>query len=201
MVISIQWQDVSGFKRFDNQIKSLGEDGVKIMQRSLSRAGDQAKTKIIRVLARQTGLPVKVMKRAVKVKRPTFKDLTYVMTTSGGDVSMKYFKPRETQKGVSAAPFGKRQTFPSTFMKAGWFPDRVDMTYRRTNILTKKETGGWNGHVFERDGSSKTPIYRVNTGVFIPLEMLKGETRATFIHTVTEVLPRRVEHELGRLLR
>ena len=182
----IRWQDVSGLRRFDNGIKALGKDGRKVMQRALARSGDMARTQVYRALTAQTGLKRKVIVRAVKIKRPSWTDLTYEMKASGGDIALKYFDPRETRAGVSAKPFGKRKVFPSTFMKGGSFPNRKGMVF--------------NGHVVKRAGTGRFPIEIQKSGVIIPNEMVSGATADTFQRVVRENLPRRVEHELGRLL-
>ena len=182
----IRWQDVSGLVRFDNGIKSLGKDGRKVMQRALARSGDMARTQVYRALAAQTGLKRKVIVRSIRVKRPSFVDLTYEMKASGGDIALKYFSPRETRGGVSAAPFGKRQIFPSTFLKGGRFPNRKGMVF--------------NGHVVKRTGTGRFPIEVQKSGVIIPNEMVTGETAAAFQRVVAHNLPLRVEHELGRML-
>lgn len=183
----IRWQDVAGLRRFDNGIKALGDNGRKVMQRALARSGDMARTQVIRSLTRQTGLKRQVIVRAVRIKRPSYIDLSYAMKAAGGDISLKYFDPRETRKGVSAKPFGKRQLFPSTFMKGGRFPSRTGTVF--------------NGHVVKRVGSDRFPIEVQKSGVIIPEQMVAGETAAAFQRVVRENLPRRVEHELGRLLR
>ncbi len=182
----IRWQDIEGLMRFDNGIKALGKDGRKVMQRALARSGDMARTQVVRALTKQTGLKRGVIVNAVKVNRPSWTDLVYELRASGGDIALKYFDPRETRAGVSARPFGKRQVFPSTFMRGGRFPDRKGMVF--------------NGHVVKRKGADRFPIEVQKSGVVIPNEMVTGETAATFQRVVRENLPRRVEHELGRLL-
>ena len=182
----IRWQDIDGLRRFENGIKVLGKDGRKVMQRALARSGDMARTRVYRALTAQTGLKRKVIVRAIKVKRPSWTDLAYEMRASGADIALKYFDPRETRAGVSARPFGKRMVFPSTFMKGGRFPDRKGMVF--------------NGHVVKRVGGGRFPIEIQKSGVVIPNEMVTGATADAFQRTVRENLPRRVEHELGRLL-
>jgi hypothetical protein len=186
-VLTIRWSDVGDLKRFDNGIKALGKDAPKVMQRALTRSGDMAKTRVIRALTKQTGLKRKVIVRAIKVKRPSFVDLTYEMRASGGDIALKYFSPRETRAGVSATPFGKRKVFPATFMKGGRFPNRSGVVFH--------------GHVVKRAGSGRFPIEIQKSGVIIPNEMVTGATADEFLSVVRLNLPRRVEHELGRLLR
>jgi hypothetical protein len=184
--LAIRWQDVAGLNRFDNGIKALGKDGRKVMQRALARSGDMARTQVYRALTKQTGLKRKVIVKAIKVKRPGWDDLAYEMKASGGDISLKYFDPRETRAGVSARPFGKRQIFPSTFMKGGRFPNRSGVLF--------------GGHVMKRTGSGKLPIELQKSGVIIPNEMVSGATADAFQTVVRQSLPRRIKHELGRLL-
>lgn len=178
-------------KRYANQIGALGIDAPKALQRALSHTGNKAKTQVIRALTKQTGLSRKVIVHAVKVKRPSYTDLTYVMTTRGGDISLKYFKARETAKGVSAAPWNSRRIFRSTFMRAGWWPHRV----------TKP---GWNGQVFRRTGgktsTGQDEFEKVKSGLFIPDEMVKGATEQAWRDVAERDLEARVGHELGRLL-
>jgi hypothetical protein len=184
--LQIRWQDIDGLHRFDNGIKALGKDGRKVMQRALARSGDMARTQVYRALTKQTGLKRKVIVRALKIRRPSYADLSYEIRSQGGDIALKYFDPRETLAGVSAAPFGQRRVFPSTFMRGGRFPNRSGLVFK--------------GHVVKRVGSDRFPIAVQKSGVIIPNEMLSGATAEAFLSTVRTKLPQRVEHELGRLL-
>lgn len=187
MTLKITWQDVESLRRFDDALKTLGSKEMrKVANRAVNRAGDTARTQVRRQLAKQTGLKYKVIKRALKIKRSSWSTLEYRITARGGDIALKYFGARETSKGVSAAPFGKRKVFPGTFIKAGWWPHRVVKP-------------GWNGHVFKRVGSSKLPIEKQESGVVIPTEMVNGASRDVFRSTVERVLPQRIEHEINRL--
>lgn len=184
IVISIQGD---GFRRFDNQIKALGKDGPKVLQRAVARAGDMTRTQVYRSLTQQTGLPRKTIVKAIKVTRPSWTNLSYTMTATGGDISLKYFSARETRKGVSARPWNKRQVFPGTFIKGGRFPSRTGVV------------GG--GHAFRRTSASRFPIEIVKSGLYIPTEMVSGATKAAFETVGMKGLQQRVEHEIGRLLR
>lgn len=187
MHLVLRWQNVEGVRRFDNGIKALGDKrGRQVMQRALARSGDMARTQVTRALTEQTGLKRKVIVKAIKTKRPSYDDLSYVMTTRGGNISLKYFSPRETRKGVTASPFGQRQLFAGAFLKGGRFPNRVQLNM--------------GGHVFRRTGSGRTPIELLDSGVIIPVEMIQGQTAAAFTTTAARELPKRVEHELSRVL-
>lgn len=187
MALSLTWQNVESLRRFDNALKALGSKQMaQAENRAINRTGDMARTQVRQKLARQTGLKRPVIVKAVRISRSNPSILTYKMTSHGGDIALKYFGARETRKGVSAAPFGKRRVFTTTFMRAGWWPNRVAKP-------------SWNGHVFMRAGASKFPIEKQKSGVVIPNEMVKGATADAFNSTVARVLPQRIAHEIARL--
>lgn len=97
-----------------------------------------------------------------------------------------HFSPRETRAGVSAAPWNKRGIWAHSFIKGGKFPNRVPLKM--------------NGQVFWRLGKSRSPIAKVKSGLYIPREMVTGQSEATFNAVVQRDLPPRLEHELRRVL-
>lgn len=173
--------------RFSNQLGALGKKAPLAMQRALARTGDGARKQVVRALAQQTGLPQKrVIHRAVRIKRPHFGDLSYTMTTRGGDIRLKYFRARETRKGVAASPWGERKVFAGTFTRAGW-------VWKKRIIKSN-----WNGQVFRRSGEEQFEVVR--SGVIIPAEMVKGATVQAWHAAVDRNLEQRLRHEIGRLL-
>lgn len=179
--------DVSSFKRLANMIQAASANAGPAMNRAVNRAGDMAKTAMIRTLAPQTGLRPKVIRKALRSKRASsLAGGSYVIESRGGDVRLKYFSARETRKGVSAAPWSQRQIFAGTFIKGGRFPNRVTL--------------GMGGHVFKRTGAARKPIIAARSGVFIPEEMISGSSAAAFYATADRVLPERLAHELLRIL-
>lgn len=199
-LLTLHWGDVSGMNRLDNAMGRLNSGEKHLaLQRGINHTGDKALTQVTRELARQTGLQYRVVKKALKVTKAgggyisggqavvsTGASLTYTIRSQGGDISLKYFKARETRKGVTAAPFGKRKLFPGTFMKGGRFPNRVPAS-------------GLNGHVYRRVGKGRGPLEFLNSGVIIPAEMLKGASAKAFNDVVQRDLPPRVMHEIDRL--
>lgn len=185
MSLTMRWADTADLVRYDNALKSLGDKRMRqVANRVVNRAGNQTKTQVTRALTKQTGLKRRTIVKAIRVKRSGWSDPSYRMTTTGGDIALKYFNARETRRGVSARTFGQRKVFASTFIKGGRFPDRVDI--------------GMGGHAFERTGSSRFPISKVKSGVIIPAEMVKGETATAFNTTASRVLMTRMSHELSR---
>lgn len=186
-----------GLERFANAIAALGNNAPLALGRALSHTGMKARTQVVRALTKQTGLPRKTIVRAVKVQKPKYGNpkigrtdavLSFTLEAKGGDVSLKYFKPRETRQGVSAAPWGKRRLFPSTFMKGGKFPARVALPRL-------------NGHVFKRTAEKRVPIEKQTSGLYIPEELLEDATARAFEDVAQRDLAARVGHELGILLR
>ncbi|MBB4005817.1 phage tail protein [Allorhizobium taibaishanense] len=201
--LTLHWGDVSGLKRLENAMMRLdGPQKRIVLQRAVNHTGDKALTQVTRTLAKQTGLPYRTIKKALKVGKATgtgisretgeivsFTDASfnYTITARGGDIALKYFKARETKAGVTAAPFGKRTLFAGTFMKGGRFPGRVNAS-------------SLHGHVFRRAGKGRNPIELQNSGVIIPAEMVTGASAKVFTETVDTDLPTRVMHEIRYLI-
>lgn len=206
MSIRIRWEDVHDLKRLDNAMGRLSAHQKHlVLQRAVNHTGGKAKTQVIRALSKQTGLKRGVIVSAIRVGKARgasagngdlFKEgqgsLVYEMSAKGGDISLKYFSPRETRKGVTAAPFGKRTLIAKSFIKGGRFPAR------QFNVPTKGQSK-LNGHVYLRAGSARIPIVFQDSGVIIPAEMIKGATADAFRSTVEAELPKRAMHELSRL--
>lgn len=178
--------DVKGLTQFNNMIGALGDEAPKVVSHAINRTGDMARTRVVRELAKQTSLPQKTIKKAVKVKRSSWRSLEYELSSSGGDISLKYFKARETRLGVSAHILGKRKIFKGSFIRGGSFKiGRVDLNM--------------SGHVFQRIGNGNK-IEKLKSGVFIPIEMVQGRAAKAFSDVVADVLPRRLDHEINRVL-
>lgn len=166
----------------------------KVAARALNRTGAKATTQVVRALTVQTGLSRKTIKRAVKSYRASERSLAFALKTRGGNIRLRYFKSRETRPGVSAAPLGKRIVVPHTFMKAGRFPNRVRFDSRGRGK-------GMDGNVFVRKGKSRLPIEGGRSGVYIPIEMLQGQTLAAFDKLIASDLPVQVERAISDTLR
>lgn len=98
---------------------------------------------------------------------------------------MRYFKPRETRKGATAAPWNRRTLYAGSFMKAGWWPKRVVKP-------------NWNKQVFIRTGRGTSQFRKVKSGLFIPVELVRGEAAAAWNEAASRLQPR-VAHEIRRI--
>lgn len=167
-MISIQVTG-KGLVRFSEAVRTLGERRAQAAYaRAINKAGRDASKAVAPALTAQTGLPKrtapKVLRRNVLRAAPA--RLAYQITAKGGEVRLKFFKPRETRKGVTAAPWNSRQLFQSAFMRAGWWPSRV----RKPN---------WNRQVFRRTPSGA--FENVKSGMFIPQELMEGQAASAWL--------------------
>jgi hypothetical protein len=184
--ISTRWADAH-LKQYRARLEELNHRFPKVLPRIVNQVGNRAKTQVIRNLTKQTGLPRKTIVKAVGVNPANTRSLSYEMKTRGGNIRLKYLNPRETRAGVTAAPWGKRQLYPGTFMKGGAFPNR-------------KTVARFDGHVYRRLNTSGTRITQVRSGMFIPTEMTSGATAAAFERIANPLLVERVEKALTKLL-
>lgn len=179
--------DDSAIKRIQIALEAAAKRAPDAARRAINWTGDRAKTRVAPALTTQTGLKRGTINRFMHVTRASYGSLMYRIVGRGGDVGLKYFGARETRKGVSAAPWGKRRVYGGSFIKGGQFPNRVAL-------------GKLHGHVFARTGEGRLPIAKQKSGLFIPEEMVKGASAEAFEVAVATLLPARVEHEVAAIL-
>lgn len=173
--------------RLQNMIAAAGKQAPGAINRALNRAGDMARTAMVRELVPQTGLKYGVIRRALRVDRATrVSGSVYVIRSKGGNIRLKFFKATETRKGATAAPRGSRRLFAGSFIKGGRFPNRVALKM--------------GGNVFRRAGKARKSLVLVRSGVFIPEDMVSRASANAFFTISQTVLPRRLAHELLRIL-
>lgn len=213
-MLELKWQNTADLNRLANAMGRLnGGQRHLALQRAVNHTGTIAKNVVKQALVKQTGLSPRAIEKALKVSRASgaFLDkstgeaiaiqggnIVYAITTSGGDISLKYFRKRETTKGVVATVFGKQKLYPGSFIKGGRFPNRKSAkslgghVYERTGSIIKATRG-------KSEGKKVSQIRLLDSGVVIPAEMLKGAAAAAFQRTVNERLPNRVMHEINHL--
>lgn len=189
--VVITWDDVRGFKRFEKQIQQLQDQYPKALPRLMNQVGRRARTKVVRHLVKETGLQRDVIVRAVKESAASSGKMTgslsYDLRTKGGNIRLKYLKPRETEEGVVAFPFNKQTLYLRTFMMGGRFPDR-------------KTVEEFDGHVMFRNRSKGRHYTFARSGVFIPKVMVEGMARDAFEAEARTELPARLEALIRKLL-
>lgn len=172
-----QWQDL------EKRVASAGKNGQKALRRALTHTGKKAKTAMARALVGQTGLKYKTTNKSLV---PMPGNDAYTLKIEGGNIRLKFFKARETRKGVSAAPWNSRRTYAGTFMKGGRFPNRKALNM--------------GGQVFKRAGGGRTPLKVVKSGLYLPTEAVTGASASAFYSSAHELAGRLI-HELGYILK
>lgn len=191
----------SGLSLMEEAARILGSQGKArvAFSRAINRTGQTVGNEAGRALADQTGLPKRTGMKAVrrKVSRSTPASLSYVINGQGGNVSLKYFKPRETRKGVSAAPWNSRRLYPSTFMKAGWWPKRVVKPNWNGQVFKRSNSDGYSYDGLRSNGAKRsgTKFSKEKSGMFIPTEMVQGATAEAWRRGARRLQPR-IEHEI-----
>jgi len=188
-----------GSKELTNMLGAAGVKAPQAIRRAINHTGDKAKTAMARAMAKQTGMKVSVMKRALKPLRasdggatsfvPGKGSLEYVLRCKGGDISLKYFKPVERAGGVYARPWGSQRFSPDAFTKSGPRGKRVASPKLHGHVFANVAGGAWRGK-----------IQIIRSGVFLANEMVKGDSAATFHRVVESDLLPRLRHELLRVL-
>lgn len=207
--IRIRWAD-QNLKRFGKQIAELNTKFPVVLPRIINQVGDRAKTQVIRNLTKQTGLQRAVIVKAVgdpvKARQGS---LSYRITTRGGNIRLKYLSPKETRPGVVAKPWGRRTLYPKTFMRGGRWPNRVETAKLGGHVWRNTGWGELNTRAsysfamgkFQQTGKQfGKRITQVRSGMFIPIEMTTGATKAAFERIAGPLLQERVEAALRKLL-
>lgn len=166
--------DTSHFVKLADAFRAAGKSAPAAMARGINATGLKARTEMRRALVAQTGLKYGVFVRALKSKAATPGNLRFEIKSRGGNVRLKFFRPRETRAGVVAVPWNRTTLFPGAFMKGGHFPKRVKLNM--------------GGEVFQRKESGRLPIEGGRSGLEIPEEMVRGLSRAAFEKVTTRDL-------------
>ena len=168
--------DTRGFQRLVSVMERAGRNIKPALRRAINHTGDKARTQISRALVKQTGIKYGKVRQALRTVPASAATLVYRIIARGGYSSLKEFGPRQTMRGVSAAPWGKRHLFPHAFIAPSL-----------------------GGHVFVRKGKGRFPIHKL-FGPAIPAEMVKEQSKAAFELTVASELPARLAVEIDAIL-
>lgn len=172
LAINVRWDGLGTIRSLLMRAAKVAPEAT---SRALNRTIDRARTDVTRALVSQTGLKYGRVRKATSVLRSSATSLSAELRARDGYTSLKDFAPRKTKRGVSAAPWGRRQVFDGSFI--------VKL---------------YGGHVYKREGRGRFPIQKLY-GPAIPNEMVMGQSRQAFYRVVETELPKRLDHELGRL--
>lgn len=174
-------------KRFVNQIGAVGStQGHKALARAVNRVTNTIHGRVLRAIRKQSDIPTAIIRRHVKKRLANTSAgsaIEGVIWATGKPLSLKYFRARQFSFGVKAKWGGSWHSYPSAFMGP------------RPGVVSKK----LGGHVFIRTSAARFPLEML-FGPSVPEELVRGESARIFRETVEDMLPRRVAHELSRML-
>ncbi len=155
----------------------------------LNRMLTKTRSAVVPALTRQTGLSRKIIDKAVRPYRASPQNPRVMLITRGGEISLRYFGAHEVPGGVAATVRGKADFVEGGFRRSGPRGRRVMVAKLNRQVYVNTDGKRWRGHI------------RVEkSGVFIPYDMVSGQTAATFNRLVVTDLPTEVERELAKLL-
>lgn len=173
-------------KRYGNQLGGLSDKQMnRLLLRTLNAEGDKMRNQVRRALVKQTGLKRAVIVRAVRRRGASPGDLSYTLTTRGGNIRLKFFGAKEFRYGVRAKPRNVSTTYKGAFIKGGQFPNRKGLKF--------------GGEVKERVGKGRLPLRTVRSNVYIPEEMVTGDSAKAFYSTSSS-LARQLDRQLRSIL-
>lgn len=174
--------DLTGLHKFAAHLQAAKAKMPGALAEVVMQVGPEATSQMKRVLPAQTGLKFKTINAALK---GSGRGAIYTIRSHGGDIRLRFFGARETAKGVTAAPWNARRLYPATFIRSGWWPKRGKPVSH--------------GNVMRRTGKSKYPIEQIKSGLYIPEEMVKGNSAVVFYGTVEARLAPAIEAILFKL--
>lgn len=160
-----------GLKRFADAVEELGSANArKAYVRALNHTGDKAKTRVVRALSKQVGLPVRRLENlgrivATKAEHSSTRgEPEYVIRSTGRYIPLGEFGPKQFRFGVRTKAWGRHE---HAFIFAG-------------HRFSGQRMPG--GHVFRNSGKFNSESGRDNLplplwGPAIPKEMVKDESK------------------------
>ncbi|MBB4287679.1 hypothetical protein [Roseospira goensis] len=171
--------DGDGLTVFGHALAALGDEAKArtALRRTVNKTTAMAYTRVKRALAKQVGAPQAKIIKYGDVRRIPAQgaSLSSRIVASGGYMPLKHFGARRTRRGISAAPWGKRRVFRSTF-----FVQKLG------------------GQVFKRLPGQRDAIDKL-WGPAIPRELIQGETAAAFELAAQMVFPKELNRQIEGL--
>ena len=188
IVVSFRDQALS---RYAARLEALaGGEGRGALAQALNEGGRAVRQATVAAETAQTGLPGDTLERAQRELPADSGSLSYTIWSEGGNVRLKYFGAKEGGGGVTAHPWNRSTYYDRAFITSGP-PGR------------RAPSPKLGGHVYRSVGGSRRwggPISVVRSGLFIPVEMTKGQTAAAFDTGAASVLATTVVARLGAML-
>lgn len=166
--------DASDLQRWTDACHEAPARGFNAMRMAINDTGNFARTRVVRTLAIQMGLPQGTVRQGLTTV-PAVRNLIYELGSTGGYMSLKSFDARQVRAGVSARPWGRRKIFRGTFM-----------------------VPRFGGQVFRRTTRARFPIVKL-WGPAMPVELVRDKVPEEFERAAEQRLAPRLRHHLDRL--
>lgn len=183
--ITAQTTGMEGMKALEVFGKRLPNAQANVLNRMLTKT----RSALVPVLTRQTGLSRRIIDKAVRPYRASPQNPHVMLITRGGEISYRYFGAHEVAGGVEATVKGDRVFVPGGFRRSGPRGRRQMVAKLNGQVYVNIDGKRWRGQIMKE-----------KSGVFIPYEMVSGQTAATFNRMVETDLIVEVERELAKLL-
>ncbi|MGU3417648.1 hypothetical protein [Methylobacterium sp. D54C] len=178
-----------GLKQGMEPLTAFGKRLPNAQANVLNRMLTKTRSAVVPVLTQQTGLSRKIIDKAVRPYRASPQNPRVMLITRGGEISLRYFGAHEVPGGVAATVRGKADFVEGGFRRSGPRGRRVMVAKLNKQVYVNADGKRWRGRI------------RVEkSGVFIPYDLVSGQTAATFNRLVQTDLPAEVERELAKLL-
>lgn len=155
------------------------------LRNALNTAAKQVERFTEKQVADISSAKIKRIKRGVYIKeKATARFLETDIIGSGTPIPLKFFKAKETKRGVTYKMFGKQEILPHGFIKGGSFPKRVELKKLK-------------GNVFQRVDGDQFPIAK-QEGPSIAKVMSKPEITSAIVQYANERLTQNIQRQLAR---
>jgi hypothetical protein len=165
-----------GFGKLRTMIAGL-ENAPAILAEALNAAGEGLRRATVAAETGQTGLAEDVIERAQQTISASPGRLAFAIVARGGNIRLKYFGAREGGGGVTAHPWGQSRFYPGAFLTSGREPNRAPTPRLGGQVFTA--TGVKNASR-KGAGSWWRKIALTRSDLYIPTELIRGETKAAF---------------------
>ncbi|MFD2676976.1 phage tail protein [Camelimonas lactis] len=190
-------------KEFQTALRAIGDGAARpVMARALNRVGDMANTRVKRLLSSSMGVKNLKIHKAVVTKKANKDSLIYEITGTGRHFSLIDSKGVKVASRMVPRADGKfgGQTRAQFVTAGAWgVSEQYDGAFIARGQAGQTKGAGA-GHIFARTSDARHPIRKL-WGPAIPREMVRKRTETIVEDMVDTVLTRRLEHELGRLLK
>ena len=157
---------------------------------AINQVGRAGRAAMVRTLPKQTGLPRKTIVRFLMTKQVAKPgSLVFRIQGRGGDISLKYFGAKEGGGGVTAKPWNQPTFFRGAFITSGRPGARRAVPKLNGQVFRNAAGGRWGG-----------AIEKLNSGLYLPKEMVTGETGAAWETAIATELPAAVDAAVSKAL-